>query len=326
MEALNKKLFRLNSKEKIQKSTSTFVPDLPNGSFLKENGSMELLNDYFFKNKDIYISKHNRFADYPYHTHQFLELNYMYSGSSEQVIEGNKETLHEGELLLLDSGCHHSIKATGEKDILINILFRDQQISLEWLTSIKKKNSLLFDFLLHSSVSEQSLKKYIIFQSAQIPHIQQILNQIITEYFLEEEFSSRIITLYLPILFTELVRKCDTYLADDLTNSQSSTTSTMLEVIKLIESNYRTITLTSAADTLGYNKNYLSNFIKKNTNFTFTELVNKQKMLAANLLIETTSTPIELIIEKVGFSNKTYFYSLYKKTFNLLPNEVRNKK
>ncbi|EAG4188264.1 helix-turn-helix domain-containing protein, partial [Listeria monocytogenes] len=127
-------------------------------------------------------------------------------------------------------------------------------------------------------------------------------------------------------LFTELVRKCDTYLADDLTNSQSSTTSTMLEVIKLIESNYRTITLTSAADTLGYNKNYLSNFIKKNTNFTFTELVNKQKMLAANLLIETTSTPIELIIEKVGFSNKTYFYSLYKKTFNLLPNEVRNKK
>ncbi|EDE2228780.1 helix-turn-helix domain-containing protein, partial [Listeria monocytogenes] len=130
----------------------------------------------------------------------------------------------------------------------------------------------------------------------------------------------------LPILFTELVRKCDTYLADDLTNSQSSTTSTMLEVIKLIESNYRTITLTSAADTLGYNKNYLSNFIKKNTNFTFTELVNKQKMLAANLLIETTSTPIELIIEKVGFSNKTYFYSLYKKTFNLLPNEVRNKK
>lgn len=65
---------------------------------------MELLNDYFFKNKDIYISKHNRFADYPYHTHQFLELNYMYSGSSEQIIEGNKETLHEGELLLLDSG------------------------------------------------------------------------------------------------------------------------------------------------------------------------------------------------------------------------------
>ncbi|HAC2322744.1 TPA_asm: helix-turn-helix domain-containing protein, partial [Listeria monocytogenes] len=52
----------------------------------------------------------------------------------------------------------------------------------------------------------------------------------------------------------------------------------------------------------------------------------KQKMLAANLLIETTSTPIELIIEKAGFSNKTYFYSLYKRTFNLLPNEVRNKK
>lgn len=33
MEALNKKLFRLNSKEKIQKSTGTFVPDYPMDPF-----------------------------------------------------------------------------------------------------------------------------------------------------------------------------------------------------------------------------------------------------------------------------------------------------
>lgn len=49
----------------------------------------------------------------------------------------------------------------------------------------------------------------------------------------------------------------------------------MFEVIKFIEFNYWIIILISVVDILGYNKNYFSNFIKKNINFIFIELVNK---------------------------------------------------
>ncbi|MBE9913854.1 helix-turn-helix domain-containing protein [Paenibacillus donghaensis] len=322
-EDIKRELYRLNNMEKIQKETGQFIMDHPKKSFSEENGNMKLLNEYFFKNKDIYVSKHNRYADYPYHSHQFLELNYMLQGECQQIIEGKEEMLQEGELLLLDSGCRHLIKATGDHDILINILFRDQNINLEWLTGIKKKNSLVYDFLLNSTVAGNRMKKYIIFKSANIPHIRQILEQIITEYFRDEEFSTKIITLYLPILFTELVRKCDTYLSDEVKNLHSETNNVALNTLQLIEQDYRDITLSSAAEKLGYNKNYLSNVIKKKTGSTFTELVNKQKILAANLLIESTSMPINDIIEQVGFQNKTYFYSLYKKEHQMLPLQKR---
>ncbi len=325
-EVIKSRLYRMNSKEKVQKETGDFIMDYPKKSFSEKDGNMNLLNEYFFRNKDIYISKHNRFADYPNHSHQFLELNYMLRGQCHQTIEGKPEVLNKGELLLLDSGCHHSIGAMGEEDILINILFRDKNINLEWLTGIKKKNSLVYDFLLNSSVSGNRMKKYIIFKSANIPHIQQILDQIITEYFRDEEFSTKIITLYLPILFTELVRKCDTYLSDEVRSLHSETDNVALNTLHLIEKEYRDITLTTAADTLGYNKNYLSNVIKKKTGQTFTELVNKQKIFAANLLIETTNIPINAIIEQVGFQNKTHFYSLYKIKYEALPLERRKKK
>lgn len=49
-------------------------------------------------------------------------------------------------------------------------------------------------------------------------------------------------------------------------------------------------------------------------------------MFVVNFLIVIIFILIELIIEKVGFSNKIYFYFLYKKIFNFLFNEVRNKK
>lgn len=322
---IKEQLFRLNPHEIAQKETGTFIMDYPKKSFSEENGEINMLNRYFFKNKDIWVSKHNRYADYPYHSHQFLELNYMLSGSCCQIIEGKEEQLQEGELLLLDTGCHHSIKATGDRDILINILFRDKNINLSWLAEIKKKNSLVYDFLLNSAVEGHSFKKYIIFKSTNIPHIKQILDQIITEYFRNEAFSTKIITFYLPILFTELVRKCDTYLSDTVMNQAISSNTIILSALRLIEKEYREITLSSTAEKLGYNKNYLSNVIKNKTGSTFTELVNKQKILAADLLIESTTAPISEIIEQVGFQNKTHFYNLYKATYHMLPQERRQK-
>lgn len=322
-EAIRRQIYQINSIERQQKGTGQFIMDYPHYSFSKEDGHMNLLNEYFFRNKDIYVSRHNRFADYPLHSHQFLELNYMLQGNCCQIIEGKEELLQEGELLLLDTSSSHSIQALGEDDILINILFRDQNINLEWLTGIKKKNSLVFDFLLRSAVDGNPMKKYIIFKSASIPHIRRILEQIITEYFRDEEFSTRIITLYLPILFTELVRKCDTYLSDEVQSIYSETHNVALNTLQLIEQEYRDITLGTAAQKLGYNKNYLSNIIKKKTGSTFTELVNKQKILAANLLIESTQMPVNDIIEQVGFQNKTHFYVLYKREYRMLPLQKR---
>ncbi|MFY9903079.1 MAG: helix-turn-helix domain-containing protein [Trichococcus sp.] len=80
----------------------------------------------------------------------------------------------------------------------------------------------------------------------------------------------------------------------------------------MIDAEFTTLTLDAASKRLNFNKNYLSNMIKK-------------RLLKANLLIESTEIPIQTILTEVGFSNKTYFYTCYKNRFHCLPSEMRKK-
>jgi len=195
-------LLKETEHEKQQKSLG-FIPDLKDTQII--DGIMQLPNALFFNNKDIYISKHNRYADYPEHSHQFLELNFMFKGTCHQVINGKDFTLQEGDILLMDSGSRHSISALEKEDILINILFQNSNVSLEWLTQLQGQNSLIYQLLLANSTTHHH-SNYLILSTKNNKHVQHIIQQMMTEYFMPHDFSQQIISQYLPILFYELAR------------------------------------------------------------------------------------------------------------------------
>lgn len=137
-------------------------------------------------------------------------------------------------------------------------------------------------------------------------------------------FANEIISLYIPILFTELIGNCtyDFYEEKkDKTNHQ-----VVIDTLKLIERDYAKLSLESAAQELGYNKNYLSNIIKKKTNETFSELLTKQRMKQAKFLIEGSTLPISSIVELVGLKNRSHFYKQFKDAYGVLPNAFRENK
>ncbi|MGO3792629.1 MAG: AraC family transcriptional regulator, partial [Enterococcus gilvus] len=298
-----------NKIEEEQLNQKKFVINIPAQSFQTAEDDMVLLKDYFLKNNYIYISKHPRFAPYPEHSHHFLELNYIYSGKSIQSINGNCEVIKQGELLLLDRGSSHSIEEQGEGDILINIIFPNDKVDIDWLSSLNVKKSVLFNFLAQT-MATRSRKEYLIFRCSENEHVQMILEQMIDKYFTEPVFANEIISLYIPILFTELIGNCRYDFHQDKTDKTSH--QVIIDTLKLIEKDYSTLSLESAAQQLGYNKNYLSNIIKKKTNETFSELLTKQRMKQAKFLIENTSFSISTIIEMVGLKNRSHFYTQFK--------------
>ena len=68
--------------ETQQKETGKHIPDYDS----QNAGLPRLTNDLFLANRSIYISKHNRYAPYPKHTHQFLELNYVLQGQCHKLL------------------------------------------------------------------------------------------------------------------------------------------------------------------------------------------------------------------------------------------------
>lgn len=285
---------------------------------LKEHG--RVLSNYFFKNKDIYISRHNRYADYPTHTHTFLEMNYMLQGHATEIVDDKKITLNTGDLLLLDEGSTHSIKALGDNDLLINILFRTKNISINLLNDLRRSNNIFYDFLLSQVIEDSNHKRdYLVFTKKRNNEVQETLDRIIDEYYLKRDFSNSIIKSYLSILLVQLVREYP------LNGPHQENKSSLLaiKVLKAIAEEYKTVSLEELANRYNYNKNYLSNIFKSEVGQTFSEVLTRQRLIQAHTLIASTSLPIATIMEQVGIKNKTFFYQKYKNYYKTLPSTDR---
>lgn len=306
--------------EKEQRENRVFVPDFEDVENPTPPYAPKLRSNLFFKNKDVYISKHNRFAPYPEHSHEFIELNYQLNGTSEQIINGKKHVLRAGDLLLLDMGSVHSITSLGKDDILLNILFSNKMISLDWLREVSTTDSILYRILLTTNSVTEATTNFLIFRDNNETHLQKILEQMIREYVFSQPFSNQIISNYLPILLYELSRQFPI----DYNLFNTSTDDPFIQVLEIIDTEFEYITLDEISNRLSYNKNYLSNLIKDKSGSTFTQLLNEKKLMKAQLLIESTEMPINMIASIVGFSNNTYFYKKYKEFFKVLPSEHRN--
>ncbi|GEN48895.1 AraC family ligand binding domain-containing protein [Ligilactobacillus pobuzihii] len=317
-----KKLKCLNDIEKKQFKNNKFINDMPlaaqDKKTEKQTGVPSLTNNYFFKYHSVYISKHNRFAPYPKHSHKFLELNYMLSGTCKQTVDNKELTLREGDILLMNIGCSHSIESLGEDDILINLLFRDKNISFDLLNKIHSKNSLTYDFLSNISLGKKTKSNFIFFP--QNSDIQKTMNSIIEEYYQQEPFSNSIIEAYLEILISKILRHHPIPTVK-LPNEQEQL---IFKCLKEIDENYKNITLEELANKFGYNKEYIGNLIRKYTKSNFSDLKTKQRLINANNLLQSSTLPINKIIEHVGIKNKNFFYEKFHNFYGVSPAEKRD--
>ncbi|AUI72019.1 AraC family transcriptional regulator [Companilactobacillus alimentarius] len=306
--------------EQKQLANHAFVMDFPQMEKRLLHGNYRLSNELFFKNNSIYISKHHRFAPYPLHSHQFLEMNYVYSGKCREVVNGQEIHLHKHDILLLDTGSTHKIDPLNENDILINFLFKGTDLNLNFLTNVNQQYSPSFDFILNAVTGnkENSHENFMLIQNdnSEIPHI---LEQIMIEYFFPKKFSGQIIKNYISIIFFDLARAVNAQLENNVISNKEI----IIPILKSIEQDYATISLNKIAQKINYSKNYISNLIKQKTGRTFSDILNEQRMQNSYDLLVNTDLPIGTIIDHIGMSNRTQFYSKFEEYFHKKPNTIR---
>lgn len=320
MDELLKLFLPLDELEQQQKRTGKFIKEFEEEA--QELNQFVIKDQLFYDTQNIIIRKHRRFAPYPLHSHQFLEFNYMLSGESKQIINGNEVVLKEKQVLLLDTNSEHELAPLGEKDILINFLFRTKDLNIDILKRINSENTgLTYDFIMNAVLGSDYHDNYLILDIRKYAEIQATLEQMILEFLARNRLTSEILTAQSQVLFLQLSRVYHSQLAkiySDISNADL-----MIETLYQIENDYRELTLEKLAAKLGYNKNYLSNAIKKKTGKTFKELLTEQRLNEAHRLILATNLPIETVADYVGYSNRTQFYKKYKDYFGTTPNKVR---
>ena len=72
--------------------------------------------------EQIALRRHTRFADFPAHGHNYVEMTYVASGQVTHVIKHREVKMRTGDVLLLNRHTQHSVRKTGENDLAVNIM------------------------------------------------------------------------------------------------------------------------------------------------------------------------------------------------------------
>lgn len=308
--------------ETIQFQTNQNISDFGAGELVPpEPGAAPRMPEvFFFDQGPVFISKHHRFADMPEHKHAFIEMNYMYSGSCTQCINGEVVQLTRGQLCLLDTDVPHSIERLGEDDILINILMQKETFNTALLTRLGA-SGIVSDFLINAISADTRHDRYIVFHSEANENLHYTLCNMMCEYLFPREYSREMISSYIPVMFTELMRA---YRQE--ANFQAAVRpqgADLVQILQYMEHHSADCSLSSLAARFNFNPNYLGNLLKKRTGKTFVELLQSQRMNQAAMLLTHSHKSIEEIASEVGYESLSFFYKIFAVHFGCSPGQYR---
>lgn len=96
--------------------------------------------------------------------------------------------------------------------------------------------------------------------------------------------------------------------------------------LNYIKKNYQNqITIDSICNKFNINKSYFCNIFKKETNYTFTNYLNYVRIEKSKELLSNTDLSILDIALMVGYTNQSYYSTMFKKFTTITPIYYRNK-
>ena len=287
--------------------------------YYSDNVNNQIDSNRLLRNgKLIDIRAHTRFIHFPKHTHNYVEFVYMVQGSTKHIIDNETIILNEGDLLLLNQHASQEIYPANKDDIAVNFIILPQFFD-EAFKMISAEQSSLRDFIISCLTSKNINTNYLYFHAHNIIPIQNLLENLIWNLLEDEPNKRSMNQITMGLLFLSMINHSDELKLSDNSYEQQLT----MEILRYIETQYKDATLTKFA----YNHNIdiytLSRIIKKQTSYTFKQLLEQKKLDQACFLLKNTSLTIEDISLNIGYENISYFYRLFQKTYNITPKQYR---
>lgn len=266
----------------------------------------------------ISVRTHNRFADFPLHRHNFIEMMYVCQGSVTHVIDNKQVILKAGEILLLNQHSWHEIKKASFDDIAINLVILPEFFDMVY--TMIGYNNVIADFLINILKQDERKGEYLLFRVSDILQIQNLMENMIYSLLQSEREFRHEHQITMGLLFL--------YLTKYISRTKKGTTKEFEEllvdaVLDYIADNYKNATLSEISEILNQPTYALSKLIKQQTHRNFKELLQSRKFYRAEELLRDTDLSINDIVAAVGYENNSYFFKRFKAKYNMTPTAYR---
>lgn len=266
----------------------------------------------------IQVRTHTRFVHFPVHTHNYIEVIYMCSGSTHHVINGTDVTLEQGELLFLSQNATQEIYAAAENDIAVNFIILPEFFDYG-LQLIGTETNMLRDFIVDCLRGENSTSGYLHFKVSDVLPVQNLVENLIWTIQNKQQNKRKTNQVTMGLLFLQLMN----YMDKLDTGKEDSQQRLVIQVLSFVEEHYKDGELTELAEELHYDLYWLSKEIRKRTGKTYTELVQTKRLSQAAFLLQTTSMNVLEVAMAVGYDNGSYFHRIFQKKYGVTPRTYR---
>lgn len=271
------------------------------------------------KGQSIALRPHTRFAPFPRHIHDYVEMMYMCSGRTVHHFDtGAPLALQQGELLVLGKNTAHAIEQAGAQDIAVNFIVLPPFFDAAF--AMIGADNVLGQFLLNVLRGGGSDISYLHFKVADVLPVQNLLENMIWSLANEVPNQRRINQNTMALLFLQLLNH-----TGQLTAAQSPSHghAIVVEALREIEENYPAASLNTVAQKYGVSAAYISTLVRRATGQTFKHLLQTKRLDKAALLLRQSSLPVEDILTAIGYRNSSYFYRIFRTVYGMTPGEYR---
>lgn len=274
------------------------------------------------KGKLIEIRPHTRFAHFPRHRHNYVEMVYQCTGGSSHVVDhaGDREalTLRPGDLLFLNQNVAHEILPTGAEDLAVNFIILPQFFSRP-ISMIEREN-VLRDFLLATLSGAVDGSGWLHVRARGLVPVENLLEGMIWTLVDGRTGTNTVLETSMGLLFMNLSMYADVV---GRSGSGGDEQSLIFAALKYIEDRYSDGTLAQLSRELDRPEYYVSRLLKKYTGSNFKELLQQRKLQQAAYLLAHTPLPVEAVLAYIGYDNSSYFYRRFRLRYGCSPKEYR---
>lgn len=273
----------------------------------------------------------------PQHKHSFIEIMYVLSGYVTNRIEDQTFTYTRGQCCVMNKNICHCEVFEGDfeaaffmlRDDFLQMLLDEYQEELK-LTADSIKSRPLFQLLHDALTGAHHFDKIYLDCLPVVPaeealeQMIPIFNEIILETAEKKTGFSACVKGYFTRFF-HLLSLPELYSVEQIHSEADQHEYLTTKIIHILEANHGRCSREQLAKQLGYTGEYLNRIFKKYTGKTISEYRQVIFLKEAKYLLSDTDMNISQIISELGFSNRNYFYQLFRKEFGLTPLEYRKR-
>ena len=265
----------------------------------------------------ITIRPHTRFAAFPAHSHDYVEILYMLRGQTVHDLPGREPlTLACGELLMINCQATHAIRLCGEENVGVNFIVQPAFFD-EAITAVGQSNAL-GRFLMDALKRGESTVPYLHFRVAQVQAVQSLLESILFSMLDGHPAGQRMLKTAMTLLMMHLLEH-----TGQLSLPETGGNALVVAALEEIRQNYATISLKDFAAAHHVSAAYLSQTVRRATGESCTRLIQRQRMVQARRLLRETELPVSDVCAAVGYANTGHFYHLFQQETGMSPRAYR---